>query len=190
MTGCRVLESSSEMTLVDEAATLALAARFAEAVPAAMTTNPSALKLYLQGDLGAGKTCFARGFLESLGVQRTVRSPTYALLETYFASEFDPARAPRPSMSSRVNLEAVLHLDLYRLADPQECEGLGLADFDQPGWVWLMEWPERGGQDLPPADVRCRFAIQGSERRVVFEAFSKLGQQWIRDAVGHNSPEL
>lgn len=189
MTGCGALGSSMEMTLADEAATLALAARFAQAVPA-MNTNRSALKLYLQGDLGAGKTCFARGFLESLGVQRTVRSPTYALMETYLSSEFDPARTPRPSTSSRTKLEAVLHLDLYRLADPHECEGLGLADFDQPGWVWLMEWPERGGQDLPPADVRCTFHVQRSDRRVVCEAFSEPGQRWMRDTVGHNSPEL
>ncbi len=84
--------------------------------------------IYLCGDLGAGKTTWVRGFLAASGVATPVRSPTYPLVELY---ELTDATA--------------VHLDLYRLQDAAELEPLGVRDWAQPGYVWLIEWPERGG---------------------------------------------
>ena len=96
----------------------------------------------LRGELGAGKTTFARGALRALGVTGPIKSPSYTLIETY-----DP-----PGVS-------VIHLDLYRLNDPNELEHLGLADYHRPGFLWLIEWPERGAGRLPKPDLRFEFSI-------------------------------
>src|SRR5256884_2772280 len=97
--------------------------------------------LYLTGELGAGKTTFARGFLRALGVAEAVPSPTYTLLELY------PAGAL-----------TVVHVDLYRVRDAAELESLGLREWARTGHVWLIEWPERGGTRLPPAGLTLTFS--------------------------------
>jgi tRNA threonylcarbamoyladenosine biosynthesis protein TsaE len=96
----------------------------------------------LSGELGAGKSTFARGVLRALGAAGPIKSPSYTLMETY----------DLPSVQ-------VLHLDLYRLRDPDELENLGLADFDRPGHLWLIEWPERAAGRLPPPDLGFAFSI-------------------------------
>jgi tRNA threonylcarbamoyladenosine biosynthesis protein TsaE len=103
----------------------------------------------LSGELGAGKSTFARGVLRSLGVQGTIKSPSYTLMETY----------ELPSVQ-------VLHLDLYRLRDPEELENLGLADYHRPGQLWLIEWPERGASRLPPPDLGFVFSIANDGHRI------------------------
>jgi tRNA threonylcarbamoyladenosine biosynthesis protein TsaE len=103
----------------------------------------------LYGELGAGKSTFTRGALRSLGVTGHIKSPSYTLLETY-----DP-----PGVR-------VVHLDLYRLNDPGELEHLGLADYHQPGYLWFIEWPERGGGRLPVPDLRFEFSIGTDDHRI------------------------
>lgn len=122
--------------------------------------------VYLSGDLGAGKTTLARGFLRACGVSGPVRSPTYALLETY--------EVPRAT---------IVHVDLYRLRDPDELEPLGLRDLVQPGHVWLVEWPECAQGRLPPPDLRVRLFIEAGGHRVTIEAASETGTTWLARAV-------
>jgi tRNA threonylcarbamoyladenosine biosynthesis protein TsaE len=103
----------------------------------------------LRGELGAGKSTFARGALRSLGVRGPIKSPSYTLLETY-----ESAGVP------------AIHLDLYRLIDPNELENLGLADYHRPGFLWLIEWPERGDGRLPKPDLRFDFSIGPQGHRI------------------------
>lgn len=146
--------------LPDEAATLDFAARLARALPAAITP----LVVHLHGDLGAGKTTLARGMLRAMGERGAVRSPTYALIAEY---EPDGRR--------------VLHLDLYRLADPEELLALGLADYLPGSHLWLVEWPERGETGgLPPADAHVYLQPAGNARRVRLVAGSAAGARWLQ----------
>jgi tRNA threonylcarbamoyladenosine biosynthesis protein TsaE len=111
--------------------------------------------VYLRGDLGTGKTTLVRGLLRGLGYQGAVRSPTYTLIEPY--DEVDPP---------------VVHLDLYRLSDPEELEYLGLRDLlDRPGLI-LVEWPERGAGALPNAHLELLMEHAGDRRRVGLNACS------------------
>lgn len=128
---------SQALRLADEAATLALGAAAARSLPQA--ARPFVLAL--SGDLGAGKTTFVRGLLAALGVRGPVKSPTYGLLELYEAGGWQ-----------------VLHLDLFRLLDPEELENLGVRDYHAGKCLWLVEWPEKGSGFLPAADVRMAFA--------------------------------
>lgn len=134
--------TSIRTELADETATLALGARLAQAL-----RKVGGGVVYLHGDLGAGKTTLARGLLRAAGVEGTLRSPTYTLMEPYAADG-----------------QAFLHLDLYRLADPAEVEQLGLRDFPVESTVWLVEWPEKGAGFLPPPDLEVRLEIQGAGR--------------------------
>ena len=120
--------------------------------------------VYLTGDLGAGKTTLARGFLHALGVVGTIRSPTYTLLETYDASS-----------------ATVVHLDLYRLRDPTEIEPLGLRDLALPGYLWLIEWPEQGEGWLPPADLQIALSVGADVHEIAVRGVSEYGLAWARN---------
>ncbi len=136
-------------------------------------TAPATGLFFLEGGLGAGKTTFARAFLRALGVQGTVRSPTYTLIEPYdLTAEFIGRR--------------VLHLDLYRLADPEELDDLGLRDEYEQALI-LIEWPERGAGELPVPDVTLSLtpetgsALSAAQaRRVRLTAHTPKGTQWLR----------
>jgi tRNA threonylcarbamoyladenosine biosynthesis protein TsaE len=101
-----------------------------------------ALVIYLIGDLGAGKTTFARGFLRGLGHEGRVPSPTYTLIEPYELAGY-----------------AVSHIDLYRLQSPGEAGALALEELGGCGTIMLIEWPEKGGSSVPPADLEIRLEI-------------------------------
>lgn len=138
--------------LPDEAATRALANRVAEALD-------GALVLYLDGDLGVGKTSFTRALLQTLGVGERVKSPTYSLVESY----------PLPHGRA-------WHLDLYRIADPGELEWLGLDALAEPGALLLVEWPQHGVGALPDADLILHLSHAGSGRQARFIAKKPRGQ--------------
>jgi tRNA threonylcarbamoyladenosine biosynthesis protein TsaE len=118
--------------------------------------------IYLCGELGAGKTTLVRGLLRALGHRGPVKSPTYTLVETY-------------QLAGRT----VHHLDLYRLSDPGELEYLGLRDFHEPETILLVEWPERGGADLAPADVVVEIDYAGDGRQVRLTAHSARGESLL-----------
>lgn len=132
----------TRIELDDEAATARLGAMLAPTFLAA-----GGGVLFLQGDLGAGKTTLARGFLRAAGVTGVMRSPTYTLMEPYQAAG-----------------QRLLHLDLYRLVDAGEVEFLGLRDESPDSVIWLVEWPERGQGHLPAADLSVHLLYRGSSR--------------------------
>lgn len=114
--------------------------------------------IFLEGDLGAGKTTLSRGLIRALGHQGNVKSPTYTLVEPY---ELPAAR--------------VMHYDLYRLADPEELEYLGLRDHLDEDTLTLIEWPLRGGKLLPAPDLRLTLVIRGTQRELQWQAGTPHG---------------
>ena len=143
----------------DEAFTETIGALLAQTVPPAV---PRALSVHLCGDLGAGKTTLVRGFLRALGATGAVRSPTYGLMEHYGLSPW-----------------TVLHLDLYRLRDPSEVLALGLRDHDLSQSVWMIEWPERGGAQLPAPDLQIELEARQPAHRISLHARSPEGRAWL-----------
>ncbi len=154
-----VADASKTVRSASAEITEALGAKLAKARP--LHRDVLAV-LYLTGDLGAGKTIFARGFLHALGITGAIHSPTYTLLETY-----------------ETTAATVVHLDLYRLRDTAELEPLGLRDLAVPGTVWLIEWPERGAGGLLPADVHLTFNVEPEAHVIVLEGRSDLGRAWL-----------
>ncbi|HEX6929822.1 MAG TPA: tRNA (adenosine(37)-N6)-threonylcarbamoyltransferase complex ATPase subunit type 1 TsaE [Gammaproteobacteria bacterium] len=155
--------SAHSFLLADEAATLALGRRLGHAAVA------PGLVVYLEGDLGAGKSTLARGWLAGMGHGGRVKSPTYTLLEPY----------------SLPGGRELAHLDLYRLSDPEELEFLGLRELSDPGHWLLIEWPEKGAGHLPAADLEIRFGFPaGGGRQVEIRGCTSRGAAWLGDNVG------
>jgi tRNA threonylcarbamoyladenosine biosynthesis protein TsaE len=149
---------SARLTLAarDEAAMVELGARLGR-------VSEAGLVVYLQGDLGMGKTTFCRGFMRSHGHQGAVKSPTYTLVEPYQFGDLQ-----------------VFHFDLYRLGHPEELEFMGIRDYFGDFSVCLVEWPERGQGALPPADLVITIEIEGQVRRLRVDAPTERGERTLR----------
>jgi tRNA threonylcarbamoyladenosine biosynthesis protein TsaE len=147
--------ASLEFALPDSAGTEALGAALARAI-----VNGGVI--HLRGELGSGKTTCARSLLHTLGVTGTVRSPTYTLVDTYST----------PSLNC-------VHVDLYRLRSSAEVDELGLRDMTGPGFLMLIEWPEKGGAEIPPADLDLALEYAGESRAATLLPASDVGRGWL-----------
>lgn len=146
----------AEQFLADQAATESLGARLAACC------QEGGVVIFLRGELGAGKTTLVRGFLRALGHAGAVKSPTYTLVESY----------PLGNLT-------IHHLDLYRLADGEELEWLGIRDLLAPDTICLIEWPQRGSGVLPAPDLQLSLTYRGAGRQLGLEAGSEKGDKLL-----------
>lgn len=121
-------------------------------------------QVWLTGELGAGKTTFARALLQALGVRERIKSPTYSLVEQY--------RLPAGN--------SAWHLDLYRIAAAEELDYLGVDALREPGALVLVEWPERSAAALPPPDLRVGLYHHTEGRMAHLQACSASAVRWLQ----------
>ncbi len=145
---------NKQIFLADELQQIALAKTVARHL------NSSFIML-LKGDLGVGKTTFARSFIQASGFDGVVKSPTYTLVEPY------------PISHNRL----CYHFDLYRLAEPEELEFIGARDYFNNNDVCLVEWPEKAEGFLPAADWICVFSYYNQGRNLVISALTEKGKK-------------
>lgn len=143
--------------LPEESATAGLGSELAASCP----PGPGLL-LSLRGELGAGKSTLARALLRRLGVSGPVRSPTYTLTETYDTP-----------------VGSVLHMDCYRLAAPDELDGLGYREWRDQHRLLIVEWPERAGGALGPVDLDLQLSYRDPGREASLRAGTKAGEAWL-----------
>lgn len=148
--------------LITEAETVALAQTVAQAVAQSLAAGDGPFWLALDGQLGAGKSFFARALLRAYGVEGIIRSPTYTLIEPY-----------------QCQLGCVLHLDLYRLADPEEVIYLGLQEQAQEAALVMVEWPEKAAGFLETFDATLRLKVLPDTREWQLTAHSLAGQRLL-----------
>jgi len=118
--------------------------------------------VFLEGELGMGKTTLARGVLRAFGHSGAVKSPTYTLVEPY-----------------QVDGATLFHFDLYRLGDPEELEFMGIRDYFDGGSIALLEWPERGAGYLPVPDLIVSINLSGNGRSLRFAAVTERGVECL-----------
>jgi tRNA threonylcarbamoyladenosine biosynthesis protein TsaE len=140
--------------LADEDAMVALGNRIAQ------VTKGSGL-IFLEGDLGAGKTTLSRGIIRGLGHAGAVKSPTFTLVEPY---EIGELRA--------------FHFDLYRLVDPEELEFMGIRDYFDEDALCLIEWPDKGTGFLPKPDLTITITPHKHGRQLKLLSQSARGESW------------
>ena len=158
-------QASIEQYCRQEAETASLAQRLAANLTQYLLQNPKAhLNISLEGDLGAGKTTFARYLIQGMGYEGKVKSPTYTLCEPY------PIQIDKTTFTAH-------HFDLYRMKDPLERQEAGFGEyFDVPGFC-LIEWPEKAEDTLPAFDIaiQLKAGAEDTERDIQIEAKTASG---------------
>lgn len=145
--------------LADEVATIAMGKQIADIVKLELQHG---ITVYLNGDLGAGKTTLTRGFVQGMGHVGNVKSPTYTLVEPYELQDWQ-----------------VYHFDLYRLSDPEELEYIGIRDYFNSRSCSFIEWPEKGIGMIAVPDMVIDLEYIGEQRRIVMQATSDIGQKLL-----------
>lgn len=112
--------------------------------------------IFLDGDLGTGKTTFVRAVLHAMGEQGKIKSPTYTIIETYTIKSWQ-----------------ILHADLYRLADPEEWHFLGIDEYLNEKTIFFIEWPQKGAKMLPKPDLLLHYTFLPQGRALELTAFSQ-----------------
>lgn len=143
--------------LPDETATMALA----DEIFAALPEDLAGWTVLLRGELGAGKSTFARALIKAAGHEGAVPSPTYTLVEPY-------------------NLPSgnIYHIDLYRISDEEELRYLGWSELDDG--LRLVEWPDRAPGLTGEADLALELQYEGSGRIASIQALSERGSALIQ----------
>jgi tRNA threonylcarbamoyladenosine biosynthesis protein TsaE len=152
------IERSLRLHLRDEAATAQLAQRLA-------ATLAPGLRIYLRGDLGAGKTTLARALLRALGFQGPVKSPSYALVELYTVSSLN-----------------LYHFDFFRFRNQEEWSDAGFREYFGSNGVCLVEWPEKAGDVLPPPDIEILLSTAGAGRDALLTVHTQAGEKCLEAA--------
>jgi len=148
-------QRSLRLHLRDEAATAQLGQRLA-------ATLAPGLRIYLRGDLGAGKTTLARALLRALGFQGRVKSPSYALVELYTVSSLN-----------------LYHFDFFRFRNQKEWSDAGFREYFSSDGVCLVEWPEKARDVLPLPDVEILLSTAGTSRDALFTAHTQAGEKCL-----------
>ena len=178
MTTHRALQTV-ELELADETATEALGQALARAAAdlhadaaGHLQPGPNAGgRIHLSGELGAGKTSLARSLLRECGIKGRIKSPSYALLESYEVSNL-----------------YLYHLDFYRFNDPAEWLDAGFRDLLNNRALVLIEWPERAGDLLGHPDLLIQLAYANQGRLATLSAYTARGLKWI-DALPQTSQD-
>lgn len=142
--------------------------RFGKKLAEILIKQPAskAITLYLNGDLGAGKTTLTRGMLQGIGHQGKVKSPTYTLVEEYHIAS-----------------KMIYHFDLYRLADPEELEFMGIRDYFETDCLCIIEWAEKGKGLLPEADLLVNIDYVDDARNIELIAQSAQGKKVLAELI-------
>ena len=176
--------SNSQLQIINEDAMAGLGAQLAALVPAGTI-------IYLDGDLGAGKTTLVRGFLRAFGHQGAVKSPTFTIVEPYsldynklynyneLEEELKLDANIVADLDTKKELKKsglkIYHFDLYRLEDPEELEYLGIRDYLDGQAIALIEWPDKGVGVLPRADLIIKITHQNQGRGIELVSQSIIG---------------
>jgi len=159
--------------LADEQATLDLGAQLAHQLPEKGI-------VFLHGTLGAGKTTLVRGILQAFGHQGSTKSPTYTIVEPYTIlnkvntnnSASNKSTSNKVSQN-KITVRKVYHFDLYRLAEAEELEYMGIRDYFDEKALCFIEWPENGDGFLPEADFEITLSYSGEQREVELRGFQQ-----------------
>jgi tRNA threonylcarbamoyladenosine biosynthesis protein TsaE len=145
--------------LADEEATISVGTAIANAVK---ITLKKGIVVFLNGDLGAGKTTLTRGFVRGMGHAGNVKSPTYTIVEPYELADW-----------------RVYHFDLYRLSDPEELEYMGIRDYFEDNCCCFIEWPEKGQGILTQPDMIINLTYVDEQRTISLESITEKGSRLI-----------